>query len=790
MPSLLTGAIDFSLSSLASLSTTQLALARLHPDSEESDALRICQLFFHRREKARQAQEQRAAAGQGGGGSKPDQDEEARFALVGLDFALDDKLEGLNAAQLAAVVVLAHPDASELQVLKAERIWRKRREKAAQAQAGQVDAARKSVAEKSRAQETHQASTDRPSNLPNVAKPSAPAPRPPTPPLPAPPPRPTQPPQATAIATRSQKSSPRSLPPLPPVGTRIPDTLCQEIYSLKLSNLPVVEIKTRDDVSSLFPRHLLPDAVILHRPLDVEDVSRTAYVGWVFDFEKRTEAMQEVIRVRMGRWRAVAEFVECEKPKWEWGDLAKVKRQHAWKAWNEKEQEREDEAARKQLAGGNAVMVVPGSSHAGDHVEEEGYLVPPASDDIDPPTFGEDVAPLPMHAVPGSDAEPEAIVLDSPALPPIPSRAPSRAGSSRNDANNSFQPPPSEPPSPVSFAPTSSQSIPSSARAQDLRGSRPSHSRPTSPRRTPPTNLQADPTPAQRRDAPPPVVARPAPTNRPQPVSASSSNAVPLRAPAPLTTTRQPPQFVDSLPPRPQAPAQNPPTQNPTRTLPSAPPPSLLARTTEIEVRGSAPTSSSAAQAKRPSLIDRLDRSGAASSSTKSSSPPVVVAARGQSPASNARQNLPAASSKASPGPSRGGGGNANNPSGRRRGSSSQLPNANSTAQGSSASSKDSRAAQGQSHSHQQQQQQQQSNKGKKRAANSDLETRDGTPRGGGGGVSGVASASLSDRIEGYGNGREPAKKARNGPTSGGGNSNRSTKGTEQGGGSLLSRLG
>ncbi|GAA5949271.1 hypothetical protein JCM3765_003354 [Sporobolomyces pararoseus] len=782
MSSLLTGPLDFPLSSLSSLSTTQLALAKLHPDFEESEALRICQLFFHRREKARQAQ-------QGGGGNRLDQDEDAKFALVGLDFRLDGKLEELNEEQLAAVVVLAHPDASELHVLKAERIWRKRREKLAQSRRIVPEREQSKVVEQPRAQpEPVRVSTERVPEPPKVDKP------------PPPTPAPSQPPQAVVVPTgpRPRKAS-RPLPPLPPVESRLPDTLCQEIFALKLSNLPVIEIKTRDDVSSLFPRNLLPDAVILHRPLNPDDVSRTAYVGWIFDFEKRTEAMQEVIRVRMGRWRAIAEFTDSEKPRWEWGDLVKAKRQFAWKVWNEKEQEREEkrleeEAERKRKAEEDAVMV---DQHSTKEEETRSSLVPAEPEKIQPLSIATTQgSAAPPHDLPPTDGEPEAIVLDSPALPPIPSRAPSRDGSSQNNETPSFQPPPMRPLSPVSTrTPTSSRPPLPAPSSREIRAPR---SRPTSPRPSSRNENRRAPSPSYQRDPPPHITNSSRPPLGPSSSSASFSPLHLPPRPVPQHPVRQQqPQYVDNanrLPPRlPVSSSSSSASLDQPQDPKPAPPPSLLARTTELEVRGSAPTPSAASQARKPSLMDRLNGNNGSSPSTSDRGSPPVGPGRGQSPTQQSNLQPVSSSSsgggggRMSPGDGgRGGNPNGNNGKGKGNQGSSQLSNQNSS--NSNSNSNPSRQ-QGQ------QQQQQQQSKGKKRAANNDSDSHQdqrGNQRGGGG----SSSTSILNRIEGTGNnnqngnggggGRGPAKKAKNNST-GGGNS----RDTDQGGSSsLLSRLG
>ena len=777
MHSLLTAPLDFPLSPLTSLSSTQLALTRLHPDFEESDGLRICQLFYYKREKAQQARKR---------GGNQVEDEETKFALIDLDFKLDGNLEGLNEEQLAAVVLLAHPDASELHVLKAERIWRKRREKAAvsartapsnvEKQSKEVPAPVPRANRSELRVSTGRPITPAPSSASTVATERRPSPkrtRPSTPP----------PQPVVAPLPPRRRRTPRPIPPLPSVETRLPDSLCREVYPLKLSNLPLADIKTRDDVSSLFPRSLLPDAVILHRPSNPDDVSRTAYVGWVFDFEKRTEAMQEVIRVRMGRWRAMAEFVDCEKPKWEWGDLAKIKREQVWKRWNEKEQEREyekeAEEARKQEeanAGGQTV-------EEEDEEEGGGYLVAPESEDPEPTTMEDIVpqAPSPVLQVQHRDAEeePEAIVLDSPALPPIPSRAPSRAGSSRNDSTHSFQPPPPSPPRlAIPARPPPRQNPDASTSQRNLTKSVPS--RRSSPRRSSPPAVErvaAPPPPTLPRDLPP-HIARDQP---PAPPQISTANSVPKGPRVPVqnrpshsTAARQQPQFVDSPPPsRPQNP-------NPT-SRPPPPAPSLLARTTEIEVRGSAPTPSSiaptpssASQARKPSLMDRVNGNGgtpSTASSSKSASPPV---SRAHSPQTGSKNQQ---TSRASPGVTRGGGGGNGNSKGKGQGQGQgQTQN-----QGQNRSQANPNPKQ---QSHQQQQQQQQRGKKRGPANDFDHQNSNANPRGGGGG-----SSSILDRIEGTGSNGQGHGQGGGGGGRGGQPKKQRGNGND-GGGSLLSRLG
>ncbi|GAA5828939.1 hypothetical protein JCM3766R1_003877 [Sporobolomyces carnicolor] len=754
MSSLLTSALDFSLVPLSSLSTTQLALSRLHPDSEESDALKTCQLFFHRREKARQAQQQRGT----GSENQINLDEDAKFALVKLDFNADGKLEDLDVEQLAAIVVLAHPDASELQVLKAERIWRKRREKALLSRSQRADRAGQHVTGKPLGQAAPASRGPQPSK--NVVPPasSAPSSQPPSSSSSAPTSRPIAEPQSTTAPLPSpstrQHRPPRSLPPLPSLDDRVPDSLCQEIFSLKLSNLPIIDIQTRDDVSSLFPRELLPDAVILHRPHDPEDVSRTAYVAWAFDFEKRTEAMQEVIRVRIGRWRAIAEFVDCDKPKWQWGDLVKVTRQHAWKVWNEKQWALEDKKA------------IDDEEKRQRQAQEESNAKTQAETEKARP-----VPSVPLEAAPLSnrldqaydkpashraDGEEEAIVLDSPALPPIPSRAPSRDGSTQLEPALPFSSLPARPASPLSQPSTVTN--------------RPSNPRPTPTEQTdPPRDRQRAPSPPRQRDLPPHIARN---SLQSQPSASEPSPRL-----APLVAKPQAPQMVDSPSSRaevssrpPASSSIQPPMRHP---LPPHPAPSLLARTTEIEVRGSAATPSATSQ-KKPSLMDRVQGSNASPPSSDRGSPP--ISARGQSP----RRHGGRASS---PGPGRGSGPNGANASRGRNHYSSATTSSLPRSSSSDYLGPDPSRYPSQSQQHQQA-------KGKKRGAYGEFDSHQGasasSPESRGGGPN--RGGSILDRIggtdSGNGGGRGPAKRAKNH------NRGSSRELESAGGGSLLSRLG
>ncbi|GAA6061069.1 hypothetical protein JCM10212_000112 [Sporobolomyces blumeae] len=696
MPDLRTAQLDFRITSLASLTPTQLALARLHPDfDEEADALRVCRLFFHARERARQRHE---ASTNEPHEARPNdsavEEEEDALALVPLDFPLQGNLEYLSERQLAAVVVLAHPDATELHVLKAERAWRKRREKAVAmglvtsgrddarqtaTTSGQARAPRPEIKVKQEPDGSVQ--THRPP-IPARSTPSAAAPDPPAPTAPAAPPATrTRAPEPTVVAAPAPpaprpRTPPPPLPPLPSLETRLPEPLAHEIYPLRLSQLPATQITSVKKVEDLFDPSLRPTAVILHRPLEKNDVERTAYVGWT-DFERRIEAMQQVITKTIGRWRTHPEFIECSKPKWLWSDIVKPEdREALWAKWNEKERERfreeaqmarhEEEMKKASERPGGAVpdpdddgsepmeMDSPAPATTTTTAANERDWTPPL-----PPPPPSKPPPAPVLAAEAS--EPEAIVLDSPVLPPLEPRPvafallPRPAVSRPAQELRSSPPlevlPPARPAQPAPSKETArprSQNAPpgpanpnSRPRQQPVPAARPTRPTPTGPASSQPNSNRPPASLPPRPRVPPPTVPTPtsSSTSSPAPVPAPP----PARPPAPQQTTagsRGPPVSVAepvstasptypiptelvvfhprparsrenaALPPSSAARAPGPPpTSAPLQPPPSSAPavPSLLARTTELEVRGSAPSiSSSASHAAPPPLLSRL----------------------------------------------------------------------------------------------------------------------------------------------------------------------------------------
>ncbi|GAA5938560.1 uncharacterized protein JCM15063_005354 [Sporobolomyces koalae] len=866
MPSLLTAALDFSLAKLTSLSPTQLALARLHADHEESDALRICQLFFHKRERALRAQRK--------GDSKPD-DPDTRFALVSLDFHLKGDLNDLNEEQLAAVVVLAHPDACELHVLKAERLWRKRRDKAIaqmrieRKQAGQAAKAEAKLKAKLGAQSRAASEMSEPAPSPAASQPepeqpainplstpalpspvpssgptSAPVAATPVPtsapianapvlaPAPAvaapvptiapiePAPAAAEPASATGRApvqeARPVKQEPApapvrppspprlAIPPLPPTESRLPDALCSQVFALKLSNLPTADIQNRDDVSSLFPRHLLPDAVILHRPFEEDEFSRTAYVGWLFDFEKRIEAMQEVIRVRIGRWRPMAEFLDSGKPKWEWGDFAKGKRIQAWSHLHE-EAQRKEQANRSKSPQHDTAVHATTISNQPAPAQLAAPVVPAAPvASVAPQPVSASLPPVAAtltHPLPSRPSEPEAIVLESPALPPITSRPSSQAGSLGQASQmpvstvpyapvirlpgSSAMPDIAQAPLPVAsaFSPapaqsnasqTSSlpaakvvpQSAPSVPEARNLpphmlpQGpSGPAAAVPTGPRQhakqagVQPPQQQQKQKQQPKQQQPKQQQPKQQQPKQQQPQQQYQHQPAPVRPPIPTRPTEPPVQAAQ-----------------PSDASRAPPPPSLLARTTELEVLGSAPGT----QAKKASLINRLganesslmDRLAAsepfAGDGARSYSATPPISSRGSSPATLGRQ----AAQRTSPTLAKDG----NKAKGQARSPSVGALGQKGTPKGPKGQGF-SRQQQQQQNQHKPQHQQQnpyhQQPKGKKRAA-----PPDSLP----------AKPSMLDRIEGNGNNGYGGnvKKPRYNASGGGGGDQ----------GNLLSRLG
>ena len=156
-------------------------------------------------------------------------------------------------------------------------------------------------------------------------------------------PRPSQAPAAPrpSAGETSAPAASASLPPPPSPSsrTRIPLYIARaHIHTLHLSNLPCNLITSVPSLFALLPPSLTPTALILLRARPNE-VVREGFLGYK-SFEKRTEAMQEVVKMRSGggRWPFEAAFVESEKAPWEWGDLDEGPRRALWELACKEEQ--------------------------------------------------------------------------------------------------------------------------------------------------------------------------------------------------------------------------------------------------------------------------------------------------------------------------------------------------------------------------------------------------------------------------------------------------------------------
>ncbi|GAA5910836.1 hypothetical protein JCM6882_003440 [Rhodosporidiobolus microsporus] len=630
----------------SALTAHQLALAHLHPDYTDALADQINRAWFRLRERARNRRRAARTAGAGVGGEQQVQlSDDDRFALQPLDFPLDGPALALESdlSDEQLLVVQFHPEAGEVEVLKAERTLRKRRERAIALNAQEEETAREEAAQavqplfsaptKTPAVEDDRVGEDVKPNLAHFLKlqqhekardrlptpatsatsavaqspPLASSSQPPfVPPPPAPQPDPTPPRPQKRPRTPSPPPS-SVLPPLPDRYDPLPPALSSLFHSLRLSNLPTASIPTRAALVALFPPPLQPDASILYQPSDGEGgVSRTAVVGYL-EWEKRTEAMQEVLKVRLGRWDVKSELVDPEggeegkKARWEWGDLASEELRV--KLWREEcarergEQEKADQVGVDGVEVGEGEYELDygdGDGEGGDEdedgQEEDSLLVPP--DETSPV--------LPLDDLPSEDDN-EAGTPPHPPPSALPSLNPSPAPSYAS-AISLTAPSFTSSPAPRSRAPTrpSSRAASQAAAAQEME-----------------VIVLDD-------DFPPSASAGGPSHPSPAPAAYSTSSHPPL-APGSSTSTR--------TRSRPRASRRSSSTSSSlasTSRLPaehSPHHPTLLARTTSIDVHGVAAGSSSSGSGKAPQKraseeggaglgLSLLDRLGAAPSSS------------------------------------------------------------------------------------------------------------------------------------------------------------------------------
>lgn len=358
--------LDFQLYPLEKLSPTQLAVAVLHPDWDESKSSSnsIYRLFSRLRERARSTTL-----------PPPDiSDKHDTLHLIDLNFELPRQLDSLTSDQLLALPW--HPEANDTLELAALReLWRRRErdlrnnvryikshtnEAAAQVEPQQSaqGAPSKSttpaavhtrpeavqqlpIAAPEPSQEPVAAPTrsQEPATVPLPSRPPSPRPSTPQEPsvatihaaLPAPA-APRSPSRASVENSASRASEPpqKLLPPLPRSTDRIPNDLADScLHTLRISGLPPGIVNSTRAVRQLFQPELRPVAALMLRPDPVRpgDVPapRSCYAAWL-DFDQRTAAMQALVMMRIAsRWVPEVEIVEGKRAWWEWGDIIEYK---------------------------------------------------------------------------------------------------------------------------------------------------------------------------------------------------------------------------------------------------------------------------------------------------------------------------------------------------------------------------------------------------------------------------------------------------------------------------------
>lgn len=280
--------LDWPLFPLSALDSTQLALSSHHPDwpdDEELAGLQVYRLWYRRRERSHLAP------------TVAQQDDQHH--LIPLNFSLES-LDDLTSAQLLAVQF--HPESTSVLKRQAGKVWRRRRERdLAQGRRWQLAAA------------------------PNAEEDVKP------------PVRATEPTPSTREPSLALPAPPPELPPLPTPTIRLPPHLAALLHTLHISNLPPSLIKHHTDIKKIFPLALQPDNAILIKPsgpaMDVYP-PRAGFVAWS-TFDRRTDAMQAVIPMRLERLVPRVEIVAAEAARWEWGDLSETMAQAFWAKENE-----------------------------------------------------------------------------------------------------------------------------------------------------------------------------------------------------------------------------------------------------------------------------------------------------------------------------------------------------------------------------------------------------------------------------------------------------------------------
>lgn len=400
--------LDWPLFPLESLSPTQLALAFYHPDYDTSSPvlpLVIYRLFSRLREAARWSPSSGARG----------------LHTARLDFGLDD-LDALDSGQL--LLVPWHPGSDEAIEGKAQKVWRRRRErdfaKGLRWSAAVQEQEEKAVGEQKKPE-------------PEPEKEATPNPPPPPPrsPTPTAASTPAYTPPPPAIPTRSP-SPVVPLPPLPPLSDVLTPQVAAQLSTLYLTNLPP-SISSLSLLRAIFPSSLAPSALILlkARPSSSSDVQppRSAYAAFL-DFDLRTLAMQEIVLMKLGaggRWVPGVEMVESERAGWEWGDFGEEDREGIWRREQERVREQEKEAKRKEQE------------------EKEAAVLKETATETPLPAPAVDSAPLAVSEAQAAPPQPSPPTIDSAPSSARPSPAPSATSTSPESPGPTYALGPSDP---------------------------------------------------------------------------------------------------------------------------------------------------------------------------------------------------------------------------------------------------------------------------------------------------------------------------------------------------------
>lgn len=323
--------LDWPLFPLSSLSSLQLALSFYHADYDPLSSPTLPLEIYRGWTRRRFQLELQGKHG----------DSNAHCSIR-FNFSLgdgdDNDLDRLTSDQLLAVPW--HPAADEHNERLAQKVWRRRRERdlarglrwiedgVGEEDVGEVQHQEKGIQVLQEQEQQPAASAPR-QESPEAASTAVAAttttPSSSSPYSPPPPSSRGSPSPVVSSAAPAAAASIAEPPPMPPLSTPLPSSVASKLSTLYLHSLPP-SLTSLTLLTQIFPPHLQPTALILHRarpPLDGVEADRTAYAGWE-EFEMRTQGMQELVGRRLGkggRWRAGVELVESEEAKWEWGDF-------------------------------------------------------------------------------------------------------------------------------------------------------------------------------------------------------------------------------------------------------------------------------------------------------------------------------------------------------------------------------------------------------------------------------------------------------------------------------------